>query len=418
MRVCGFWREILVPAVGFLASLVLSTGLRADDTGPFQPLTFQNGIQFKDETGNFQTNMRFRMQNLVEYQSVAADNFDPRSIQMMVRRLRLRFAGHLVDPRLKYSIQLSFANRDMDWSDTQFPHVVRDATIVYFLMPNWQVSYGQTKLPGNRQRVVSSGDLQFADRSIVNARFNIDRDFAIQTMYSNALKDFHWNVRLAASSGEGRNVASIIDGQMASTSRVELLPFGQFADGGDYFEGDLSREMTPKLSVGFGYSYMTNAKRLGGTIGSAVPSGILGLNFPKSFGMLIADLMFKYRGFSVYGEYMRRDISNPTYTGSTSVAIYKGDGVNLQAGYFFWENTELVARYAVTRPDEAIWGIQPTSGRSLAHSESHYVLGYSYYIRKHRVKLQQDISYIVFENLAAGGKSDFWAARLNFELGI
>lgn len=401
-----------------LVALTFGQPILSDDSGPFEPLTFQNGIQFNDDTGNFQTNLRFRMQNLMEYQSVAADNFDPRSIQMMVRRLRLRFAGHVVDPRLKYSIQLSFANRDMDWSDTSFPHVVRDATIVYQLMPNWQLSYGQTKLPGNRQRVISSGDQQFADRSIVNARFNIDRDFALQTMYANELGGINWNVRLAASSGEGRNVSSVVDGQLASTSRLEILPFGLFTDNGDYFEGDLSREQTPKLSYGLGYSYMTNVKRLGGTIGPLVLTAVLGQNFPKSFGMLISDFIFKYRGFSLYGEYMRRDISNPTYTGSTSVAIYKGDGINLQAGYFFWENTEIVARFATTRPDRDIWGIQPSSGKSLAHAETHHVVGYSYYIRKHRVKIQQDISYIVFENLSAGGKSDNWGARVNFELGI
>jgi hypothetical protein len=39
--------------------------------------------------------------------------------------------------------------------------------------------FGQTKLPGNNQRVVSSGSLEFTDRTINNSRFNIDRDFGL-----------------------------------------------------------------------------------------------------------------------------------------------------------------------------------------------------------------------------------------------
>jgi hypothetical protein len=39
---------------------------------------------------------------------------------------------------------------------------------------------GQTKLPGNNQRVVSSGSLEFTDRTINNSRFNIDRDFVFR----------------------------------------------------------------------------------------------------------------------------------------------------------------------------------------------------------------------------------------------
>jgi hypothetical protein len=44
--------------------------------------------------------------------------------------------------------------------------------------------FGQTKLPGNNQRVVSSGSLEFTDRTINNSRFNIDRDFGLFLDYS------------------------------------------------------------------------------------------------------------------------------------------------------------------------------------------------------------------------------------------
>ena len=33
---------------------------------------------------------------------------------------------------------------------------------------NWELWAGQTKLPGNVERVISSGDLQLVDRSLLN----------------------------------------------------------------------------------------------------------------------------------------------------------------------------------------------------------------------------------------------------------
>jgi phosphate-selective porin OprO and OprP len=78
---------------------------------------------------------------------------------------------------------------------------------------------GQTKLPGNRQRVNSSGDLQLVDRSIVNAFFNIDRDFGIQAYYKNHINQFQYVLRGAISSGEGRN-SLISDEGLAYSSQM------------------------------------------------------------------------------------------------------------------------------------------------------------------------------------------------------
>jgi hypothetical protein len=51
--------------------------------------------------------------------------------------------------------------------------------VLYKPTKNWTIGFGQTKLPGNNQRVVSSGSLEFTDRTINNSRFNIDRDFGV-----------------------------------------------------------------------------------------------------------------------------------------------------------------------------------------------------------------------------------------------
>ena len=54
--------------------------------------------------------------------------------------------------------------------------------IQYNFYKNLSIKLGQGKLPGNRERVISSGNLQFVDRSRLNSRFNIDRDFGAQLL--------------------------------------------------------------------------------------------------------------------------------------------------------------------------------------------------------------------------------------------
>ncbi len=147
---------------------------------------------------------------------------------MRVRRLRFKFEGFVYNPKLTYYIQLAFSRGDMDFNAAEgsvinnSPNVIRDAVIYYNPTKNLRLGFGQTKLPGNRQRVISSGDQQFADRSIVNATFNIDRDFGFFANYSGHF----YNLRGAITSGEGRNSTASNAG-LAYTGRVELLPLGK-----------------------------------------------------------------------------------------------------------------------------------------------------------------------------------------------
>jgi hypothetical protein len=74
-----------------------------------------------------------------------------------------------------YAIQLSFAPGDVgEFREGENINIIRDAVVFYRPNKHWNISFGQTKLPGNRQRVNSSG-LQLTDRSINNTRFTIDR---------------------------------------------------------------------------------------------------------------------------------------------------------------------------------------------------------------------------------------------------
>ncbi|MFN7489949.1 MAG: porin, partial [Chryseotalea sp.] len=343
------------------------------------------------------------IQNRFAFTTNDVDDLNIDEVEARVRRMRLRFDGFIYDPRLTYIIQLSFSRGDMDFDDTGFPNVLRDAMIQYQVTKKFSIALGQGKLPGNRQRVVSSGDLQLADRSIVNSTFNIDRDFGLQMFY----REKYFILRGAMSSGEGRNVNRSDQG-LAYTARIELLPFGQFTNGGDFFEGDLMREPKPKVSIGLTYSDNENTLRTGGQLGKPLFEA-------RDIETHMADALLKYKGFAWATEYFYRftnenPITTDTETGDTRF-VYQGQGLNSQASYLFKSNYEVVGRYSSIRPSSNVASLTP--------NVKQYTLGFTKYIKGHRVKLQSDITY-EDRNWRFNNNSDsqFWQVRFQVEMGI
>jgi hypothetical protein len=359
--------------------------------------------------------MRFRMQNWATYATKSMDEDDAfdlsaGSTDLVTRRLRMRFGGTLVDPRLTFNLQLSFSRSDMDWNDTQFPNVIRDAMVFWNFSRDLQVGFGQTKLPGNRQRVISSADLEIPDRSIVNRDFNLDRDFGFQGFWRPITGDVVVNLRAAISSGDGRNQPVIPGGGLAYTGRIEVLPLGAFTGGGDYFEGDVLREQTPKLSVGLSYQRNDRQTKTRGTLGKA-------LFYQRSSDVLYADALFKYSGLSFYTEYASRASNDPvTYRDSTrkeASAIFVGTGYMAQVSYVFPSMWNIAARYAVVDAGSQLAGLtEYTKQTNIAG-----VVGY--YFNRHRVKANFELgtNQTTLYNKANLEEANCYA-RFNVELGI
>ena len=95
----------------------------------------------------------------------------------LIRRSRLKFDGYAYSPKLKYKIELGLSNRDISGA-SQFtsntPRYILDAVLMWNFAPNLEFWFGQTKLPGNRERVISSSNLQMVDRSMLNSEYTID----------------------------------------------------------------------------------------------------------------------------------------------------------------------------------------------------------------------------------------------------
>ncbi|HEY0656544.1 MAG TPA: porin [Chryseosolibacter sp.] len=374
------------------------------------------GVGFVTADSLFSLNFQFRIQNRATFVSNADAVAEPESFEFRVRRLRMKFEGFVYDPRITYYIQLSFSRGDMDWRGpddatvNSSPNVVRDAMIFYNPTKHLRLGFGQTKLPGNRQRVISSGDQQFADRSIVNAAFNIDRDFGFFAHYT---RDY-FVLRGALTSGEGRNSVNSNKG-LAYTGRVELLPLGKFTGSNDYIEGDLEREKSPKVSLAATYSLNDLAVRQAGQLGND-------LYAPRTITNYEFDVLFKYNGWAWYNEYMKRDASDPVTVSSSDPTrtrfIFVGEGYLTQLSYLFRNNVELAARYTTTIPDKALFDnsvFTSLNERQLKQVE----LGITKYLVGHRLKIQGNLLY--GERIDMNSEtfdSGFWSGIFQVEIGI
>lgn len=373
------------------------------DASPFTPLSFGDGIEFHGPRNTFRMNLRFRMQNRADFNFFDQANAggENHNFDWGVRRLRLRMNGNVYSPRLQYLLQLSFSRSDQDWSETEFPNVIRDAMILYQLSENWYVGFGQGKLPGNRQRVISSGDQQFVDRSIVNRAFNLDRDFGLQVQYRKSWSRSAFRWQGAVSSGMGRNQSIDANNRLFYITRLEYLPLGEFLRNGDYFESDLAFEPDLKINIGLTSAFLDGSARANGAVGEIYtvngnPDQPLVYRSPW---IHYADTMMKWRGYSLYLEWVKRDVANPVL--NTTQALLTGQGINAQMGKMLSKRFEVAVRYSTILPENEVVSYHPRVRQ--------WILGANYFVKGHRVKLQA--------NLGRTEDIDTFM-RLQMELGI
>lgn len=352
-----------------------------------------------DSSAQMKLNIRF--QSLFSSERSGSDGGWQSSF--LIRRARLKFDGWAINPNLGYKVELALSNRDLgskhDFEETnEAPKIVLDAVVRWKINKTWSLWAGQAKLPGNRERIISSQALQTVDRSSVNSIFNIDREMGLQL--HGKIKTGQSIIRpiVSWSFGEGRNVTQSNIGGMHYVARLEWLPLGVFQSKGDYVGADLKREKIPKLALGSTYSINSGASRQKQSGRFLIDEE--GNYLTNDLQTILVDMMFKYRGFSVMAEYAHKIVANKEIKEQEGLRLglldangssyYTGAGFNVQAGYLFPNNMEVSARYTHVTPDTEV----------SFTGEKEYTLGLSKYIVGHSLKLQGDVSLFDIEGQA------------------
>ena len=348
-------------------------------------VVFGKGVQFKSGDGRYSLTIGGRLQTMAE---VKFQLTEPKviSTDFLVRRCRLSFTGTAFDPRFSFRLQLGFSSTDISASNSSLQNnmIIRDAMLFYKLRPWLILGLGQTKLPGNRQRQVSSGNLQLVERSIVNTNFTLDRDKGVWITSNFKSGKSVFKAVAAISSGEGR-INSSKNGKVCYTGRIEWLPLGNFSENGDFVEASQFREPTSKFSLGVVASDNIAAVRTLGQLGEYLYNGE-----SADISYWGADMMYKKKGFSALVEWYSRAASKGVIVNSENPSlsnyVLSGNGLLIQTGLFISSKSEIAARYATIHPSQKLKGTAP--------EQRELVIGFNHYFHKHNLKLQTDLSYL------------------------
>jgi hypothetical protein len=370
-----------------------------------QYLNSSKKLGFTQKDSLFQMNIGFRVQSRIGY---GKEDSESGVVEGEIRRMRLKLDGFVYNPRFGYKVELGFSARDIGTVVVgNSGNVILDGVFFYKATPNFTVGFGQTKLPGNNQRVISSNSLELTDRSINNSKFNIDRDFGVFLDYSKENPaHFSYALKGAITKGEGRNWVKTQDDGIALSGKVELFPLGAFTKNGSNFEADLMREKTLKWMISGAFSQNNNALRSQGQLGSSLYES-------RTLQSLFFDTMFKYNGWTAMAAYMSRATDNPITVNpldsTKKQAVFVGHGVDAQLSYLFPSNYQIIGRFSTQKVDAGIQTLSPDMDE--------YTIGLSKYIFGHKIKLQGEFSY---DNVKSynGDVHNNWFARFQVEIGI
>lgn len=390
-----------------LSAALMGTGLvhAQNEVDERALIEVKDGISISKDS-LFLLNLRFRMQNRVGFTTVSGDDLSVGVADMRVRRLRLRFDGYVMRSAFQYYIQLNFSHSDLDLDAGGVAKPIRDAMLYYHVDRHLYFGLGQSKIPGNRQRVISSGNLQFPERSIANSAFTLDRDFGLFTYWTLPLQSQQQvQVKASVTTGDGRSAVPGNSG-LAYTGRVEWLPLGIFTNKGDYSEGDLEFEEKPKLSLAATISHNDRAYRTGGQLGQELFAN-------RTFTTMIADAVLKYDGWALSAEYFDRRCDDPVTLGVGDAIrfVQTGQGFNVQGSKVLRNHYEFATRYTLVQP--------AANTEAFSRRTEELLLGSSKYLNGHRIKLQTYLGYRwSFGQMALDHPGNNWTVMFQVEFGI
>jgi hypothetical protein len=336
------------------------------------------GFQFDDGSGNnflwFGVRLQTRWANTRVTQDELPGAPVSESSDLQVNRGRLKLGGNLLTPDFTvYSEYDIVDNRLLDLRAT-------------YRFAGWlSIRVGQWKSEFNRERIDSSGNQQFVERSVVTPWFTIDRQQAVMAsgrLGSGGRADTSYWAGWLSGAGRGGDL-SRADGLWLG--RVQWNVTGRVLD---FSQSAIGRPEAPSGSVAVsavqGRSAYTAFSSAGG---GQLPGYLDGAPDRYRLEQIMLETAYQYRGFSWQQELHWKQIDD-TETGSTQRLV----GGYAQAGMFFSdvfesfpEPLELAVRIARVDPDRAI----------ARDTEKEFTLASNWFFNGHRNKLTLDLSRVI-----------------------
>ena len=341
-----------------------SAQLPMDANGLVDAYERGEGVVFHNRTSGY--SLQFR--GLAQFTSEARHFSDTEewTTRFRARRIRMRWAGASTSQKFRYRMQYELSNPDGDGDDVS--GMLMDAWCAYQPSNRFRLTFGQrSAISDNLELRMGSNTLQFVERSRLTSAFGTIREFGAFAEGRVRAGTSGW-IKLAGSvvTGDGAAERIVNHGGLKYEGRVLWLPLGLFRSFGEFRQVDLVREVQPKIMLGaYGGFNRGMSSRRGRTSGDIL---YLDANFEESlpdFWKVGADLLFKFKGFTLLGEYVMTDARVPneeivqrvrnngtvstTFEGGIDAYVrgrmMLGTAFNVQAGYCFTNLWSVDLRY-------------------------------------------------------------------------
>jgi phosphate-selective porin OprO/OprP len=316
-----------------------------------------------------------------------------------LNRARFKVSGNIHRPwiKLKY---------EYDLNDSQ----TLDARITLEQSEQFQFRFGRMKAHYNPERVTSSKDQQFVDRSMVNDYFTLDRQQGISVLGRlNKGTALDLNYSFDVFNGTGREGDNEND-KFMYVARLQSNFLGEKASSA---MGDLRFSQKPIAHIAIAAS--TNESRYT-RFSTSSPTQVNDLSeHNESDGYKLeqwmVDVAYRYQGFSFQAEYHNKDITdqyNENFTGTMNMTGYYA-----QTGFFphkliasIPEQLELAARYSTVNPDTSIDG----------NDQRESLVAANWFFNGHRSKVSADIGRYEIDDTITGETSSENRIRLQYDV--
>lgn len=317
----------------------------------------KTGFNFRTDDDKF----ALAIQNRIQARYAEPFDSDPRTLgdldrnenSFMIRRARTKLSGHAYVPWLKYYMQY-------DWSQP----VLRDLNLTVDKYKWAQVRVGRGKVSYNNERVTSSGNQQFVNRSIVNDIFTVDRQQGIEVkgnLFADKWYDLTYYV--GAFTGVGVGERNNDDGNMMYSGRLQWNALGGEMK---FSQSDIEYHEQPALNISFAANtnrskctaFETDSRSCRNLLGYLDPSdgnrALRPQNGQYEIDQMMAEVNFKWRGFSLLHELHSKKIKDTVNNDAETKLL----GGFVQAGYFPHQwfsaippGVEIAGRYALVDMD-------------------------------------------------------------------
>lgn len=232
-----------------------------------------------------------------------------------------------------------------------------------------------------------------------------------------------WKIYPAVSitTGEGQNFFDPTPNVgLKYGGRLDILPLGDFIKNNAFIANDIYREQKPKLAFGVAASFNAKANSPIGSENNTVAKiynsdGIIDF---ADYTKIIGDLIFKYKGFALVGEYANTSVTGKDLfsnvaatrklTTDTASAFYNiGSAINVQTSYIFKNGFAIDARVTSIKPEFSL-------ATSRVQQQIWYGIVLNKYLYSNAVKVGINVNYIDDKRIVQPTKK--WIGNLAIQI--